>query len=293
MNHLSNYLFYLAKERSCRTLNFTAEGHKKCALYEADDFIQQNLESFGYKMEKEAVPVQAFIPDPSVPHGFRKPLPEEPWYTAYNLYAKKKGTKNPDELIIALAHKDSQSWLKCAPGAYDNAVGTCAVVEIARILANYESQHSIWFLFCNEEHWQWTSVAAAQNIVKLNFNVIAVLNIDSIGGKSREDVSDKRLINVTRYSTREGEKLADLMAQLNQKYHIGLEQSKYFCTQPNDDDGSFVRAGFPASVLNIGSFPYADPNYHTVNDKPEFVDLLNVKLATQLSLAFLIHLDQS
>jgi Zn-dependent M28 family amino/carboxypeptidase len=165
-------------------------------------------------------------------------------------------------------------------------------MEIARILANYESQRSIWFLFCNEEHWQWTSVAAAQNLVKLNLNIVAVLNIDSIGGKSQQDILDKKLPNVTRYSTTVGEKLADLMAELNQKYHIGLEQSQYFCAEPNDDDGSFVKAGFPASVLNIGSFPYADPNYHSINDKPDFVDLLNMKLATQLSLAFLVQLDQ-
>ena len=135
-------------------------------------------------------------------------------------------------------------------------------------------------------------MVAAQNMAKLNLNVIAVLNVDAIGGKTQQDISDKKLTNVTRYSTKEGEKLADLMSELNQKYHIGLEQSKYFCAEPNDDDGSFIKAGFPASVLNIGSFPYANPNYHTVIDKPEFVDLLNVKLATQLSLAFLVHLDQ-
>lgn len=290
-DHLSNHLCYLAKELPCRTLNFTTENHEKCTLYEADDFIQQNLELFGYQVEKEAVAVQAFVSDPSVPYGFRKPRPEEPWYTAFNLYFKKIGKKYPDEIIIALAHKDSQSWLDCATGAYDNAVGTAAVMEIARILGNYPSRRSIWFLFCNEEHWQWTSAAAAQNIAKSNLNVATVLNIDSIGGKSRQDISDKRLVNVTRYSTHEGEKLADLMAELNQKYQIGLEQSKCFCTEPNDDDGSFVRAGFPASILNIGSFPYVDPNYHSPDDKPERVDFLNVKLATQLALAFLVHLD--
>lgn len=291
--NLKENLFYLAKELPCRTLNFARKGQRKCTLYEADDFIQGKLESYGYPIEKEAVPVQAFIPDPSVPHGFRKPLPEESWYTAYNLYSKMTGTKYPNEIIIALAHKDSQSWMVNAPGAYDNAVGTSAVIEIARILADYQSRRSIWFLFCNEEHWQWTSVAAAQNIANLNLNVIAVLNIDSIGGKSYQDISSEKPANVTRYSTSEGEKLADLMTALNQEYKIGLDQMKYFCATPNDDDGSFVKAGFPASVLNIGSFPYADPNYHSINDKPEYVDLLNVKLATQLSLAFLIHLDQS
>ena len=39
------------------------------------------------------------------------------------------------------------------------------------------------------------------------------------------------------------------------------------------------------------SFPYSDPNYHTVNDKSEYVDLVNVKLTTQLILATVIRLD--
>jgi len=290
-HNLSNHLFFLAKELPCRTLNFTVQGHGRCTLYEADDFIQATLESYGYNIDKQTVPIQAFVPDKTVNHGFRKPLPFEPWYTAFNLYAKKIGSNCPDELIIVLAHKDSQSWLDCGPGAYDNAVGTSGVMEIARVLADYQSQRSIWFLFCNEEHWPWTSVAAAEFLSKSKFKVAAVLNIDSIGGKSQQDIFNRKLTNVTRYSSKEGERLADLMAVLNEKYQIGLDQKKYFCSEPNDDDGSFVRAGFPASVLNIGSFPYADPNYHSINDKPELVDLLNLKLATQLALALIIHID--
>ncbi len=34
------------------------------------------------------------------------------------------------------------------------------------------------------------------------------------------------------------------------------------------DDGSFVKAGYTASVTIIGSFPYADPNYHSEGDIP-------------------------
>ena len=49
----------------------------------------------------------------------------------------------------------------------------------------------------------------------------------------------------------------------------------------------------PCAVLNIGSFPYADPNYHTPGDIPECVDLGNVRLSTQLCLATVLHLDGS
>ena len=171
-------------------------------------------------------------------------MPEDPWYTAYNLYGKKVGQERPQELLVLEAHKDSQSWIEgYAPGAYDNGVGTVALMEIARVLAAYPSRRSIWFLFCNEEHTPWTSAVAAQNLANSPYRVIGVLNLDGLGGKSAEDQSV--LTNVTRYSSPEGEALADLMAELNTSYHIGVSQSKFFSERPNDDDGSFVKAGFP------------------------------------------------
>jgi hypothetical protein len=290
--YIGKNLFYLAKyPLPCRTLNYTLEGHTKCTLYEADDFLEHELLRSGYSVEREVVRVQAFRPDNTVPHGFRRPLTDEPWYDAINLYAKKSGKERPQELIIALAHKDSQSWLECAPGAYDNAVGTVALLELARILADYPANRSIWFLWCNEEHWPWTSEFAAKRIANSNFDVIAVLNIDGIGGKSVDEIQKHQLPNVTRFTTPAGEKLADLVAAVNEEYKIGLIQKKQHAEKPNDDDGSFVKAGIPAAVLNIGSFPYANPDYHQHSDTPEKVDMENVKRATQLTLATILQLD--
>lgn len=78
-------------------------------------------------------------------------MPEDPWYTAYNLYTERKGRSKPQEIILLAAHKDSQSWID-SPGANDNAIGTVGVLEVARILAEYDSERTIRFLFCNEEH---------------------------------------------------------------------------------------------------------------------------------------------
>jgi len=292
LKNLSAHLLYLAQSPlPSRTLNYTRPGQTQCTLYEADDFIEAHLRYFGYSIKKEKVKVQAFQLDKSVAHGFRKPLPTEPWFDAFNLYAQKVGHSWPEELIIVVAHKDSQSWLTCAAGAHDNAIGTAGLLEIARLLSQYKSQRSIWFIFCNEEHWPWTSVAAAQTVVEAGLKVIAVLNLDGIAGKADSDKSHRRMLNVTRYSTPAGKILGDLIAHVNQKYKIGLIQTQYFCEQPNDDDGSFIKAGIEAAVLNIGSFPYAEPNYHTVADTPEKVDLVNARLTTQLMLATVLHLD--
>ena len=274
-----------------RKLNHTLPGHGKCTLYEADDYVQSCLESWSYQVETEGVEVQAYRSDPSKPkaHQYSPPAPDDPWYTAYNLYARKVGIGRPDETVVVLAHKDSQSWVD-SPGAYDNAVGTAAVLEIARILSAIETRRSVWFLFCNEEHTPWTSAVAAERAKALGDDLVAIINLDGLGGKSSEDTAAGRKTNVTRYVTPEGARLADLMAEVNAAYRIGLEQRACPQEAPGDDDGSFVKAGFPAAIANIGSLPYADPNYHLESDVPEQVDIENVRMAVQASLAAVVRL---
>jgi hypothetical protein len=284
-------LFYLSHDPlPFRKLNYTRPGQDRCSLYEADDFIQARLEGYGYRVEREGCQVQAFRCDPAKPirHQYAPPLPEDPWYTAYNLYAKKLGTTFPDEIVVVISHKDSQSWVD-SPGAYDNAVGVVGNLEIARILRDYPTRRSLWFIFCNEEHTPWTSVTAARAARARGDHIIAVFNLDSLGGKGQEDIDAGRKTNVTRYSAPEGKWLADLMAEVNDAYAIGLIQSSYLAERPNDDDGSYVKEGFGAAILNVGSFPYADPNYHLVTDRPEFVDIENVRLAVQASLAAIVR----
>jgi hypothetical protein len=286
-------LFYLAKDPlPYRKVNYTLPGHAKSTLDEADDYIIQNLEKAGYKTEKEACQVQAFRRDESKPirSQFATPEPEDPWYTAYNIYAKKQGTTKPDEIIIFISHKDSQSWID-SPGAYDNTVGTVANLEIARILKNYPSQRSLWFIFCNEEHRPWTSVTAANNARDRGDNIIAVFNLDGLGGKSQEDTDAGKKTSFTLYTAPEGERLADLMAEINEKYNIGLIQQKYQRSSPGDDDGSYIKAGYMAAIANIGSYPYADPNYHAPGDVPELVDIQNLVMSTKASLAAAVTAD--
>ena len=58
-DQLRRNLFYLSKTPlPYRKLNYTIPGHATNTLYEADGFIQRNLESWGYPVEKEGVQVQ-------------------------------------------------------------------------------------------------------------------------------------------------------------------------------------------------------------------------------------------
>ncbi|MDP6775469.1 MAG: M28 family peptidase [Candidatus Latescibacteria bacterium] len=292
-DRLSAMLFHLCSDPlPFRKLNYTRPGASKNSLYEADDHIQECLESSGYPVEKEAVRVQAFRCDSSKPkaHQYSPAQADDPWYTAHNIYANRSGDDRRDEIILFLAHKDSQSWVDC-PGAYDNGVGTVALLEIARVLGDYEPRCTLRFLFCNEEHTPWTSVRAAEKAVARGDDYAAIYNVDSLGGKSQEDIDAGWKTNVTMFTEPEGERFADLMAEVNETYGIGLDQTKGRRPNPGDDDGSFIKAGFPNAVINVGSFPYADPAYHTEEDGPDRVDIGNLTMAAQASLAALLHVD--
>jgi len=291
---MSKHVFYLAKDPlPYRKLNLTLPGHEKNTLYETDDYLAGKLESWGYRVEREGVQVQAFRRDTSKPKSaqYSPPKPEDPWYTAYNLYAEKKGRSHPDKIILVLAHKDSPSWID-SPGAYDNAIGTAGVLEMARVLAKYDAESTIRFLWCNEEHTPWTSKTAAQKAKARGDNIVAVFNLDAIGGKTAEQTAAGKKTNVTAYTKPEGKRLAELMTEVNTRYAIGLEQRMVERTRPGDDDGSFVLAGYPAAIINIGSWPYGDPEYHAEGDVPERCDVKNAALTVQATLAAVVTLDQ-
>jgi hypothetical protein len=276
-----------------RALNVTLPGHTKSTLHEADDYLAWQLEETGYQVRREGMRVQAFRCDTNKPkaHQYSPALPEDPWYDAYNLYAERRGTQRPQEIILLLAHKDSQSWVH-SPGAYDNAVGTAVVLELARVLSRWEPRRTFRFLFCNEEHTPWTSVLAANNMRARGDELVAILNTDSLGGKSQEDIDAGRKTNATLYTVDEGKALADLMSEVNEAYQLGLHQLVVKRPGPGDDDGSFVKAGYGRAIANLGSFPYGDPQYHREGDTADRVDYENVYLAAQATLAAALHVDQ-
>jgi hypothetical protein len=294
LERLKRDLYYLAKDPlPFRKLNHTRPGQSKSTLEEADDYITSELGAAGYAVEREGVPVQAFryAPEKPLPHKFNRPEPDDPWYTAFNLYAEIQGSEMADEIVLVLAHKDSQSWVD-SPGANDNAVGTVSVLELARVLSGYYARRTIRFLFCNEEHVPWTSVTAAKNARERGDNLIAIFNQDSMAGKPQADKDAGRATHVSVWTTPEGERLAQRMAEVNKTYGIGLIQSDAKRDRPGDDDGSFVQAGYPAAIINLGSWPYADPNYHQSTDTVETVDFNHVTRATKATLAAVATLDQ-
>lgn len=289
-------LFHLSADPlPYRTVNRTLPGHDRSTLDETDDFLTARLESLGYSVERQPVPVQAFRCDPAKSpksSWYAMPYDDDPWYTAHNLIVERPGTSHPDEILVACAHKDSQSWIS-SPGAYDNAAGTVALLELARLLADYQPQRTVRLLFCNEEHRPWTSITAAETWQARGDNLIAIFNTDSLGGRPSEWADEGRRTNVTLYTIDQARPLAELCAEVNAAYDIGLEQTIQQRKQPGDDDGSFVKAGYPMAVMNLGSFPYKHDFYHDERDTPDRVDIRNVAMATQVVLGAMLRVDRN
>ena len=47
-----------------------------------------------------------------------------------------------------------------------------------------------------------------------------------------------------------------------------------------------------AAIVNLGSFPYEDPNYHDLGDTPDKVDMANVHMAARAILAAVLMTDR-
>jgi len=119
-------VYYLAQDPlPRRVLNWSVPGHALSSLEEADAWILQQLRGWDYRTETDETRVRAFGRDLSKPlaHQYAPPPEDAPWYTAHNIFAGKLGSEHPNDLILILAHKNSQSWIP-STGANNKEVDT-------------------------------------------------------------------------------------------------------------------------------------------------------------------------
>jgi acetylornithine deacetylase/succinyl-diaminopimelate desuccinylase-like protein len=285
-------LFYLCRDPlPFRKVNYTRPGQSVNSLAEADAYIRGQLESAGYDVTATRHQVQAWRCDKTKPlhHWYSPPDPGDPWYEAANLEVNRVGRAHPQEMIQLISPKDSQSWID-SPGAHDNATGVAANLELARILAARDLPRSVRILFCNEEHWPWTSRFAAQAAAARGDRIIAVLNQVGLDDKPDADMLAGKLIHSIAYSTDEGRLLAEFIAACALRHRIGLDVRIFAKPQPNGDDGMYIKAGFPSAVMNTGGG--GDSEYHMPGDIPERVNLENLLRSTQLLLAAVLEIAE-
>ncbi len=178
-----------------------------------------------------------------------------------NVIATLVGTEYPDEFVVIGGHYDSISWDGDAPGADDNASGTSGVMEIARILSQYEFARSIIFCaFSGEEYGLYGSAAYAARSAENNKNILGYINMDMIGYLKPGNPPMTSLIYP--YSATP---LADFYTEVCSVYLPDFIVEPAVFTQGDSDHTSFNNNGY------MGIFPFEDvnnysPYIHTAND---------------------------
>jgi len=206
----------------------------------AADYIEQKLESFGLTVYNQNYSTNG-----------------------RNVYAEQIGSDYPEQRYIICAHYDDMPPGPIAPGADDNASGTAAVLEAARLLSNYTSKYSIVYALWDEEE---QGLLGSQNYVyqalATNEDIQGVINIDMIGWDSDDDM--KLWVNTR--DTANSVYISDMTLQVNTSYQIGLDPQ---VLNPGSGSDNLVFWYFGFSAIGVEELYGIDWNdyYHTTEDK--------------------------
>jgi hypothetical protein len=188
-----------------------------------------------------------------------------------NVIATLPGIVDSAKVVYICAHLDATSGTSgvCAPGADDNASGTAAVIEAARVMSQYRFQYTVKFAaFNGEEQGLVGSQAYVANLVAAGEDVVGVFNCDMIAYRGTDAAPPDLVI----YTNGNSQALATTLADAAGTYLPGLlEPIVHVETMSGSDHASFWWQGYRA-VCSIESEPWGtdfSPWYHTCNDRIE------------------------
>ncbi|HEY6435328.1 MAG TPA: M28 family peptidase [Ignavibacteriaceae bacterium] len=184
--------------------------------------------------------------------------------TGRNVYGVQLGSQYPNKEYIICAHYDDMPSGTTAPGADDNASGTAAVIESARIFTQYDSKYTIIYaLWDEEEQGLIGSAYYALQAFNAGDSIMGVINMDMIAYDNDNDGVGE--IHIRNYGNSIG--LKDMMLQVNTNYSIGVLPSIINPGTTASDQASFWNNGYGALLL-IEEYYGGDFNayYHSVND---------------------------
>jgi hypothetical protein len=222
--------------------NYTTRNAYTSQSVAAGQWIATTFEGMGLSVE---------IMDFNMPYGA----------ASDNIIATQMGTDNPNEFIIIGGHYDSYSKSGDAPGADDNASGTAAVIEIARILSQYDFSKSIVYCaFSGEEYGLYGSKAYAYRCRQEEKNILGYFNLDMIGYQKPGNSFQTTLIY-----PQAAKPLADFYTSICTAYLPNFSILSGVLSGGDSDHTAFNINGY------MGIFPFENinaysPYIHTSND---------------------------
>ncbi len=209
----------------------------------------------------------------------------------YNVEAKIIGTLYPDEELIVMGHHDNVQLDSdpeiYTPGADDNASGTVAALEIARVLMqmNYQPERTIIFLTTAAEELMYFGDAGSRHYAyeaaDSGKNIWGVINNDMIA-------YDNGSNNITLSNVIGSEEITGVAEMITETYTNLNPMVDY----PNPSSGAdlqpFIEVGYHGVYLMESVF---NPYYHTELDLVANVDLDYLTEAIKISCGTVLYTD--
>jgi hypothetical protein len=204
-----------------------------------------------------------------------------------NVIATQIGKTNPNDIYIVCAHYDTVADF-CAD---DNASGTAAVLEIARILSTQCLDNTIIYALWDEEEIGLRGSQFYANLAAANGdNILGVLNMDMIGydgdavgqpGDNEFDIDYRNIAGSVAMKD-------DILAVLN-SYTFDLNVIEVNPGTTASDHASFWGVGYTALLVGE-SWETNDqtPFYHTAQDRFATLDLPYLQEMAKLVTGYMV-----
>lgn len=236
----------------------------------------------------------------------------------YNVVAVLPGTVNKEQRIIISGHYDTTAFVRRAgapppgpgdppppprdpnadaPGVTDDGSGTACVMELARVLSQYQFEKTLVFIaFAGEEQGLLGSTLYAQKAHKENQKIEAVLNNDIVGSDvSGSGRRENRRVNVFSEDPPDSlsRQLARYIRETGERYFPSMRVDPVFRADRfgrGGDHTPFNQEGFAAVRFSSPQENFA--NQHSLTDtfantSPEYVArVAKVNAAAAASLAW-------
>ena len=205
-----------------------------------------------------------------------------------NVVAELPGRVYPDDVLIVCGHYDSYSDRRpaVAPGADDNASGTAAVMEAARVLAGEPLDFTVRFVaFTAEELGLVGSRLYAGGVRSRGERIVGVINLDMIAFADRMPEDLEVIANTS--SAWLSAKFASVAAD----YGLIPTKQTIDASIVFSDHAPFWDRGYPAVCL-IEDNPLVNPDYHRTTDTVGTLNFEFYAQAARASLATLAELAQ-
>ena len=201
-----------------------------------------------------------------------------------NVYAEKRGTTHPDEIIVVMAHYDIVDTT--TEGAMDDASGVGVVLELARLFAKEETNRTVIFLLTDSEEYGafWGARAFVRQFDRAH-QIVAAASFDFLAPGDQTAIltlCDGLKTGYTPLWLREMalDSLKSIGGFKVRDFTNAVEFAERAIEIPPADHAPLLAAGIPAFnwVGQMDNFAYQMTHYHhTTNDnfdqlKPESFD---------------------